>query len=77
MEADAAILKALAFCTTVSVKQLDNGVFRCWGVGIGVNSGKVVYGEGSTVKKALLSLANACESDSRWRPDKFKRDAPF
>jgi len=64
--------RLLTLCSSVSVKGVENGVYRAWGVGIGEYSGKVVYADGGTPKRAidglLLSVARG-----DWRVDRFSR----
>lgn len=57
---------------TVSVKALDNGIYRAWGVGKGIHNGKVVYSDGGTALSALEGLQRAVESGA-WRKDRFQR----
>lgn len=58
--------------STVSVKRLENGIYRAWGVGIGVNTGKVIYSDGGGVLAALSGIKNAIVK-KQWRVDRFTR----
>jgi hypothetical protein len=57
---------------SVSVKRLDSGIFRAWGLGKGKHAGKVVYSDGASVETALTGIKTAIDRN-QWRVDRYQR----